>query len=225
MAIFDPPRGNVINVQGSGIAKLLGLGLLGFIAVILLFSAVTRVDSGAVGVVTLFGKVDTSEVLHEGIHLINPLKATHELSIRTQELKETASVPSSEGLVINLDTSLIYRLNPDKAALVYQQIGRVMIEMALFERAAAHTVGLESHYQILKQGQKRNQLIAHAIIMRIEICKPFFGHSKYVGGALGLSHTNRCAMGPANEHIVALQCQTMDPCANRNFVVRMGHAK
>jgi prohibitin 1 len=147
MAIFDSPRGNVINVQGSGIAKLLGLGILGFVAVILLFSAVTRVDSGAVGVVTLFGKVDTSEVLHEGIHLISPLKATHELSIRTQELKETASVPSAEGLVINLDTSLIYRLNPDKAALVYQQIGPRYVEVliepnlrsAIREATASHS--------------------------------------------------------------------------------------
>jgi prohibitin 1 len=147
MTIFDPPRGNVINVQGSGFLRLLGLGVLGFIAVIFLFSAITRVDSGAVGVVTLFGKVDTGEVLHEGIHLISPLKATHELSIRTQELKETASVPSSEGLVINLDTSLIYRLDPDKAALVYQQIGPRYVEVliepnlrsAIREATASHT--------------------------------------------------------------------------------------
>jgi prohibitin 1 len=88
MTIFDPPRGNVINVQGSGILRLLGLGFIGFLAVILLFSAVTRVDSGNVGVLTLFGKV-TPDVLEAGIHLINPLKATHELSVRTQELKET----------------------------------------------------------------------------------------------------------------------------------------
>ena len=59
-------------------------------------------DSGAVGVLTLFGRV-TGEALPEGIHLINPLKTNHELSIRTQEIKETASVPSSEGLVMNLD--------------------------------------------------------------------------------------------------------------------------
>jgi len=32
-------------------------------------------------------------------------------------------VPSSEGLVINLDTSMIFHLNPQKAAEVYQKIG------------------------------------------------------------------------------------------------------
>src|SRR5256885_5499468 len=146
MTIFDPPRGKVIDVQGSGIVRLLGLGFIGFILVILVFSAITRVDSGAVGVLTLFGRV-TGEVLPEGMHLINPLKTNHELSVRTQELKETASVPSSEGLVISLDTSLIYHLNPDKAADVYQKIGpnyvMVLIEpnlrAAIRESTASHS--------------------------------------------------------------------------------------
>ena len=146
MTIFDPPRGKVIDVQGSGILRLLGLGFIGFILVILLFSSITRVDSGAVGVLTLFGKV-TGEVLPEGIHLINPLKTNHEFSVRTQELKETASVPSAEGLVMNLDTSLIYHLDPNKAAEVFQKIGpnyvMVLIEpnlrSAIREATASHS--------------------------------------------------------------------------------------
>jgi regulator of protease activity HflC (stomatin/prohibitin superfamily) len=73
-------------------------------------------------VLTIFGKV-TGEILPEGIHLVNPFKENHQISIRTQELKESASVPSSEGLVMNLDTSLIFHLNPEKVAEVYQKIG------------------------------------------------------------------------------------------------------
>ncbi len=146
MTIFDPPRGQVINVPGGGVLRLLGLGFVGFLIVILLFSTVTRVDSGAVGVLTLFGRV-TGEVLPEGLHFINPFKTSHELSVRTQEIKETASVPSSEGLVINLDTSLIYHLNPEKAAEVFQKIGPryvdVLIEpnlrSAIREATASHS--------------------------------------------------------------------------------------
>lgn len=146
MTIFDPPRGQVINVPGGGVLRLLGLGFVGFLIVILLFSSVTRVDSGAVGVLTLFGRV-TGEVLPEGLHFINPFKTNHELSVRTQETKETASVPSSEGLVINLDTSLIYHLDPQKAAEVYQKIGPryvdVLIEpnlrSAIRESTASHS--------------------------------------------------------------------------------------
>jgi regulator of protease activity HflC (stomatin/prohibitin superfamily) len=61
-------------------------------------------------------------VLPEGIHLINPLKSVRELSIQTQQIKETASVPSSEGLVMGLDTSLIFHLQGSKAAEVVQGI-------------------------------------------------------------------------------------------------------
>ena len=54
--------------------RLIGLGIIAFVLVILLLSSVTRVGTGHVGVLTLFGKVQTGEILGEGIHLINPLK-------------------------------------------------------------------------------------------------------------------------------------------------------
>lgn len=130
MTIFDSPSGRVVNVQGGTALRVFGLAVIGLLAVIFLFSSITRVDSGAVGVLTLFGKV-TGEVLPAGLHLINPFKTNHELSIRTQEIKETASVPSSEGLVIALDTSLIYHLNPDKAAEVYRTIGENYVEVLI----------------------------------------------------------------------------------------------
>ena len=146
MTIFDPSPRRVVDMQGGTALRLLGLGLIGLLILIFLFSAVTRVDSGAVGVLTLFGRV-TGEALPEGIHLINPFKTNHELSIRTQEIKETASVPSSEGLVMNLDTSLIFHLNPERAADVYQKIGPrytdVLIEpnlrAAIREATASHS--------------------------------------------------------------------------------------
>ena len=126
MTIFDQgtPRPRVINAAGFGgnLLRLIGLGILGFILVILLFNCVTRVDTGHVGVLTLFGRV-TGETLGEGIHLINPLKTNNEMSIQTQTIKESASVPSSEGLMMALDTSLIYHLNPERAAEVFQRIG------------------------------------------------------------------------------------------------------
>jgi prohibitin 1 len=146
MTIFDPSQRRVVDVHGGTALRLLGLAVVGLLIVIFLFSAVTRVDSGAVGVLTLFGRV-TGEALPEGMHLINPLKTNHELSIRTQEIKETASVPSSEGLVMALDTSLIFHLNPEKAADVFQKLGpgyaEVLIEpnlrAAIREATASHT--------------------------------------------------------------------------------------
>ena len=146
MTIFNEPHGHVIDANSGSVLRLFGIAAAAFVLVILIFASVARVDSGHVGVLTLFGRV-TGEVLPEGVHLINPFKANHELSIRTQELKESASVPSSEGLVMNLDTSLIYHLNPEKAAEVYQKIGpnymNVLVEpnlrAAIREATASHT--------------------------------------------------------------------------------------
>ena len=149
MTIFDPARGRIIDGGGhsGNFLRLIGLGIAAFLLVILLFSSVTKVGTGHVGVLTLFGKVQSGETLGEGIHLINPLKTNNELSIQTQTLKESASVPSSEGLMMSLDTSLIYHLNPDRAAEVFQKIGsdyeNVVVEptlrSAIREATASHT--------------------------------------------------------------------------------------
>ncbi len=146
MAMFTSGSGKVINVNPNPALRLIGFAIIGFVAVMLLFSSVARVESGHVGVLTLFGRV-TGEVLPEGIHLISPFKANNEMSIRTIEIKESASVPSSEGLVMNLDTSLIYHVDPNKASDVYQKIGpnfeSVLIEpnlrAAIREATASHS--------------------------------------------------------------------------------------
>jgi prohibitin 1 len=146
MANSYDPRGKVIDVGPRFLVRMVGLGIVGLVLIILLFSSVAKVESGSVGVLTLFGRV-TGEVLPEGIHLINPFKNNNQMSIRTQEIKESASVPSSEGLVMNLDTSLIYHVNPDKAAEVYQKIGPNYVEVliepnlraAIRESTASHT--------------------------------------------------------------------------------------
>ena len=146
MAIYGDAHGKVIDVNAGAGLRLLAIAVVLFILVIALFASVAKVGSGHVGIVTLFGRV-TGEVLPEGIHLISPFKANNEMSIRTQEIKESASVPSSEGLVMALDTSLIYHLDPTKAADVYQKIGpayeTVLIEpnlrAAIREATASHS--------------------------------------------------------------------------------------
>jgi len=146
MVNFNDPRGTVLDANRGAFARLIGLAIGAFVVVLLLFNCVTRVESGHVGVLTLFGRV-TGTVLPEGMHLINPFEVNHEMSIRTQEIKESANVPSSEGLMMSLDTSLIYHLGPEKAAEVYQKIGPKYLEVliepnlraAIREATASHT--------------------------------------------------------------------------------------
>jgi prohibitin 1 len=189
MAIFDPARGRVIDGggQGGGFLRLIGIGIAAFLLVILLFSCVTRVGTGHVGVLTLFGKV-TGETLGEGIHLINPLKTNNEMSIQTQTVKESANVPSSEGLMMSLDTSLIYHLNPDHAAEVFQKIGadyeNVVVEptlrSAIRESTASHTanalytgeremVAKQIFEQVASQLSKRGLSVENVLLRDIQL--------------------------------------------------------
>ncbi|MDP9340315.1 MAG: prohibitin family protein [Acidobacteriota bacterium] len=113
------------NFRGalSGIVRV----VLIVVVLLLLMWSTTSIPTGNVGVLTLFGRV-TGQTLAEGIHLINPLKSVEKLSVQTQSIKESANVPSNEGLILALDTSLLFRLDKEKAAFVYQTVGNNYVE-------------------------------------------------------------------------------------------------
>jgi prohibitin 1 len=143
------------------------LGITGVVlAVILFFSSVISVPTGHVGVPTLFGRV-TGETLGEGIHLINPLKSVEKLSVQTQSLKESANTPSNEGLILALDTSLLFRLDRNKAAEVFQKVGANYAEKiveptmraAIRASTSAHTANaLYTNARELVQQQIQDEL-------------------------------------------------------------------
>jgi prohibitin 1 len=121
-----------IDRSGTGRNFIRGIGmmLLAAIAVVLALSSTSCVRTGHVGVVSIFGRV-TGRTLAEGIHLVNPMANVTELSIKTQEVKEHASVPSMEGLIMGLEASILYHLDTGRAAEIYQQIGPNYAEVLL----------------------------------------------------------------------------------------------
>ena len=154
------------SLRGIG-SKILALVVVVF-GVILLFASVVSIPTGHVGVLTLFGRV-TGEALGEGIHTINPLKSVQKLSIQTQSVKESASVPSNEGLILALDTSLLFHLDRTKAADVYQKVGANYAEKiveptlraAIRAATSAHTANaLYTNARELVQQQIQDELTA-----------------------------------------------------------------
>lgn len=97
--------------------------VLGLLALLLVYLATTVVPAGHVGVQDFFGRV-SDRILAPGINVIVPGTRVVKLSVQTREMKETASVPTSEGLIMSLDVSLLFRLRPEAAATVYKTIGR-----------------------------------------------------------------------------------------------------
>src|SRR5688500_18454086 len=72
---------------------LRGVGVL-LILIGILTSCIVQVEAGHVGVKKLFGKVQ-NEVLHSGLHFINPLMEVEKMDVRTQNY--TMSGMNDEG--------------------------------------------------------------------------------------------------------------------------------
>jgi prohibitin 1 len=106
-----------------------GFGVLTLVVVVLgviVFLAAgpfRTVAAGHVGVKDFFGSVSSS-TLQPGINVVMPMTRVVEMSVQTQEMKEVAEVPSQEGLILNLETSLLFQLDPAKAADIYRTVGR-----------------------------------------------------------------------------------------------------
>jgi len=106
-----------------------GLGgaatLIAVVLVVIVFFAAgpfRTVPAGHVGVKDFFGNVSGS-VLSPGINLVVPLTRVVKMSVQTQEIKEVAEVPSQEGLILSLETSLLFQLDPAKASDIYRTVG------------------------------------------------------------------------------------------------------
>ena len=97
IGIFIHPSsfGNRGSINPPQIKQYLVIGLLSAGLALILFSSLTTVSSGHVGVQVIFGKVNTEGYLGEGLHLKNPLAEITEMSIRTQTY--TMSAVSDEG--------------------------------------------------------------------------------------------------------------------------------
>jgi len=103
--------------------SFVGIVMLGVLLLIFLFVGPLRtVPAGHVGVKDFFGQVST-ETLSAGVHLVMPLTRVVKMSVQTQEIKEVAEVPSQEGLNLNLETSLLFQLDPSRAADIYKTVG------------------------------------------------------------------------------------------------------
>ncbi len=98
--------------------------LIGVIVVVVgCLMSVTLIEDGEVGVLTSFGRISDTP-LTTGFTLNVPvLHAVSVWNVKFKERKETASVPSSEGLISGLDVSLIYRINPASAPRVRKALG------------------------------------------------------------------------------------------------------
>jgi regulator of protease activity HflC (stomatin/prohibitin superfamily) len=117
------------------VKKFLGLAAIVIVVLWLFFSSIVIVEAGNTGVYHLFGKVKDKEI-SSGFHLVNPLAKVTTMSIRTEDYTmsfvknegnkkgvDSISALTKEGLEVNLDITVLYRLEEAKASDIYKEVG------------------------------------------------------------------------------------------------------
>ena len=93
------------------------------VAVIVGATGCTVIEDGETGVVMNFGEIQ-DQPLSPGFTFRIPVARNIETwDIKLQEIKESAQVPSSEGMVVGLDTSFLYRVKPEAAPRLRKTVG------------------------------------------------------------------------------------------------------
>jgi len=104
----------VIKAISGSIAVLAGINALSRLIIV--------IPVGNIGVEYFQGKV-SNRTLPAGIYAINPFSDIVQFSTRLRDIKEEISATSKEGLALEIDISIQYRIDPAKAGNVYQNIG------------------------------------------------------------------------------------------------------
>ncbi len=91
----------------------------------------TVIEDGEAGVRADFGKIEDAPVATGWHFYIRLFTWIEKWNVKTQEIKENAQVPSSEGLISTLDVSVIYVVPLEKVVLVRKTIGRFYRETIL----------------------------------------------------------------------------------------------
>lgn len=88
----------------------------------LLGTFVRSVPAGHVGVMDFYGWVSGPKM--PGLNFVIPFSKLVMTPTRTTQIQEIMNTPSSEGLNVHLDVSVLYHVSPDRAVSVYKGIGR-----------------------------------------------------------------------------------------------------
>lgn len=127
----------------------------------------TVVPAGTVGVVDFLGMV-SDNTLKAGVNMVNPMANVIKFSIKTQELKENMNVPSQEGLSVQLEISLLYKLDAEKANDIYKTVGPNFDEIILIPQFRSVVRGVTARYEAKALYTASREKLASEIMTELE---------------------------------------------------------
>jgi regulator of protease activity HflC (stomatin/prohibitin superfamily) len=143
---------------------MLGIFVALFIALLQCF---TIIPAGHTGVIDFLGYV-SDNTLKPGVNLVNPMANVEKMSIMTQELKELMSVPSKEGLSVDLEISLLYKLDSEKANDIYKTVGPNYADIILVPQFRSVVRGVTARYEAKALYTASREKLASEILTELE---------------------------------------------------------
>ncbi len=154
---------NRLNKSESSFA-LAGIAVALLIA---LSQSWTVIPAGNTGVIDFLGNV-SDETLKPGVNLVNPMAKVEKMSIKTQELKELMSVPSKEGLSVDLEISLLFKLDSDMANEIYKTVGPNYADIILVPQFRSVVRGVTARYEAKALYTASREKLAGEILDELE---------------------------------------------------------
>jgi regulator of protease activity HflC (stomatin/prohibitin superfamily) len=143
--------------------------MLGFVFAlfIALLQCFTVIPAGHTGVIDFLGYV-SDITLKPGVNMVNPMANVEKMSIQTQELKEVMSVPSKEGLSVNLEISLLFKLDSEKANDIYKTVGPNYVDIILVPQFRSVVRGVTARYEAKALYTASREKLAGEILTELE---------------------------------------------------------
>lgn len=127
----------------------------------------TIIPAGHTGVIDFLGNV-SDETLKPGVNLVNPMANIEKMSIKTQEMRELMSVPSKEGLSVDLEISLLFRLNYEMANQIYKTVGPNYVDIILVPQFRSVVRGVTARYEAKALYTASREKLAEEILSELE---------------------------------------------------------
>ncbi|HID32006.1 MAG TPA: prohibitin family protein, partial [bacterium (Candidatus Stahlbacteria)] len=165
------------NIKNA--VRFIGFGIA---AALIIFSLIRIVPSGHVSVQVLWGKVLLNATLPEGLQFVNPFVTLEPMTVRTQVYtmsiapeegairgrSDAITALTKDGLEIAMDLSIWFHLNKDRAAWVYQKIGKEYVGKIVRPASRTAIRNATVRYNAVEIYSEKRQEVAEVITQQLK---------------------------------------------------------
>ncbi len=150
------------TVQPKKIRMIVIASIVLVILLITAFSSIKTIDSGTVGVVSVFGAVK-DEPIYEGLHTVMPfITNVTKMNTKTQKVEATSAAASRD--LQNISTTIVvnYRVSDAYAPTLYKTVGRAYEEVIIIPAIQESVKAVTAQYSAEELITKR-QIVSNSI--------------------------------------------------------------